>query len=399
MTGTGHELLERIIRAGTATDEEIDALIGDAGLDAVMDVLVDEVLFRCASPVNDIAVDIALDLTHGTGHRRVVFRIVQDGPVTVVDGGVGVVRRELRMTVAALLRRLFGRTELPRAGDFHDTFLPTRPDDLRELSGILAATSTASGTLLGGCTVPIIDLGARAVEHGSDKWASFHWYAAHYQKHLATYRDRPVRVLEIGIGGFTADLGGGSLRAWKEYFHRGMVYGIDLFDKSELDQQRLTTLVCDQGDARALEALAEQYGPFDIIIDDGSHENEHIRVSFDALFPHLRADGVYVIEDLQTAYFPRFGGSEGVSAGPNTSVGLLKRLVDDIHRGEQEPVPDGPRAMTTTDVIGVAVYRNIAFIEKGVNGENGLPGWMDDEAWIALGAIPPATDPHEEHVP
>ena len=142
---------------------------------------------------------------------------------------------------------------------------------------------------------------------------------------------------------------------------------------------------------RNREVLTAAGMPFEIIIiDDGSHENEHVRISFDVLFPYLRTGGLYVIEDMQTAYIPRFGGTAGGIAGPDTSIGLLKRLLDDMHHHEQEPKADGPPTITENQVVGVRVYRNIAFVEKGVNGEKGIPAWMDDEAWVALGAIPPA---------
>jgi demethylmacrocin O-methyltransferase len=384
------DLAGHLALVGFASDAEISVLVGEAGLDAVTRALVDEILFRCHEPVNPDPVDIALDITHGSERRRVVFRIVRDEPIEIVSGEKPVVRRELRMTAVDLVRRLFGRAEHRRIGDFHDSFLPERPDDLRDLPAIVGSTSLASGTLLSGCIVPRIDLGNLSVASGSDKWASFHWYTGHYEREFARYRDEPVRVLEIGIGGFDGGLGGGSLKMWKRYFHRGAIFGLDLFDKSALNEPRLTALTCDQGDADALVAMAEKYGPFDIIIDDGSHENEHVRISFDVLFPYLRTGGLYVIEDMQTAYIPRFGGTAGGIAGPDTSIGLLKRLLDDMHHHEQEPKADGPPTITENQVVGVRVYRNIAFVEKGVNGEKGIPAWMDDEAWVALGAIPPA---------
>ncbi|KOG32278.1 class I SAM-dependent methyltransferase [Streptomyces resistomycificus] len=389
---TESDLLDRVIQAGTASDAEMSGLLKDAGLEAVVRVLVDEVLFRCDEPVNAIPVDIALDITHETERRRVVFRIVRDRPMEIVGSEESVIRRELRMDVKDLLRRLFGHADHRRTGDFYDSFLPTRPDDLSELPAILAATNLASGTLLSGCTVRDVDLGALSVAYGSDKWASFHWYTAHYQSQFAAYRNQPVRLLEIGIGGFDGELGGSSLKMWKKYFHRGEIFGLDLFDKSALNQPRLTALVGDQGNAETLVAIAREHGPFDIVIDDGSHENEHVRVSFEALFPYVRSGGLYVIEDLQTSYFPRFGGTAGAEAGPDTSVGLLKRLLDDLHHQEQEPKSGEQPTVTQDGVVGVRVFRNIAFIEKGVNGEDGIPGWMDDEAWVALGAIPPTTD-------
>nr|AHA81984.1 Arm14 [uncultured bacterium] len=384
------DLADRLVLAGTASDGELSALLEEYGLDAVVGALGDEILFRCDPPVNPTPVDIALDITYGSQRRRVVFRIVRDRPVEIVDDDAPVIRRELRITVEALVRRLFGRAGQHGIGDFHDSFIPTRPDNLADLPVIVGSTTQASGTLLSGCAVPHDDLGKLAVAYGSDKWASFHWYTGHYEEQFAKYRDQPVRVLEIGIGGYAGDLGGGSLRMWKKYFHRGMIFGLDLFDKSALNQPRLTALTGDQADADTLTAIAERYGPFDIVIDDGSHENEHVRTSFDALFPYVRSGGLYVIEDMQTAYIPRFGGTAGPVAGPDTSIGLLKRLLDDIHHHEHEPKTGAPPTITQGQVVGVRVCRNIAFVEKGVNGEQGIPAWMDDEAWVALGAIPPA---------
>ena len=304
--------MERLVLAGTAPEAEFSALVKEAGLDAVVRILLDEVLFRCDEPVNRTPVHIALDLTHDGAHRRVVLRLVRDEPISVVDDESVPVQRELRMAAVDLVRRLFGPMGPPKVGDFHDTFLPARPDDLRDLTELVLATNQASGTLLSGCTTPHLDLGRLSLAYGSDKWASFHWYTAHYEEQFARYRDLPVRVLEIGIGGFDGELGGGSLQMWKRYFHRGLIYGLDLFDKSALNRPRLTALIGDQADAGALRAIAERYGPFDIVIDDGSHDNAHVRISFETLFPYVRSGGVYVIEDMQTAYIPRFGGSAGI---------------------------------------------------------------------------------------
>ncbi|WP_211336417.1 class I SAM-dependent methyltransferase [Nocardia tenerifensis] len=382
------ELMDRLLRAGTAADAEISLLVKEEGVDAVLDALVDEVLYRASVPANPEPVHIALDVTHDAEARRVVFRCVGGERIVRAEGEAPVeICRELGMTLTHLVRRIYGRPDQRRTGDFSDVFLPARPDDLSRLPGLVVATSLASGALMNGLTIPRDDLGALCSSSGSDKWASFHWYTGHYEREFAPYRDEPVRILEIGIGGFDGDLGGGSLRMWKRYFHRGQIFGLDLFDKSALNEPRLTALVCDQSDPAALAALAREHGPFDIVIDDGSHENQHVRISFDALFPFVRPGGLYVIEDMQTAYIPRMGGTEGPSAGPDTSIGLIKRLVDDLHYHEHSPAV--APTVTQRDVVGVRAYRNIAFVEKGTNGEVGIPPWMDDAAWAALGAHTP----------
>jgi len=122
--------------------------------------------------------------------------------------------------------------------------------------------------------------------------------------------------------------------------------------------------------------MAERYGPFDVVIDDGSHVNEHVRTSFRTLFPYLRDGGVYAIEDLWTAYCPGYGGDEGATAGSGTSIGMLKALLDDIHYQQHSGDTPAQPTFEQANVVGIHVYHNVAFIEKGVNAEGAMPAWI-----------------------
>ena len=46
------------------------------------------------------------------------------------------------------------------------------------------------------------------------------------------------------------------------------------------------------------EVKAKYHQPFDIIIDDGSHLDEHMWVTFLEIWPTLRPGGIYIIEDI-----------------------------------------------------------------------------------------------------
>jgi hypothetical protein len=382
-------LTERLVRAGTASDEEIDRLVRDEGLGAVVRALVEEVVFRCDVPVNVKPVNVALDIHHRDEQHPVVLRVHRGEPIHIVDEPDPVIWSRLAIGVPNLVRRLHGRAVHRRNGDFANSFLATSPypeSDFTELPEIVRSSGQATGTVMSGLTAYRGDLGSLAVRYESDKWASFHWYTPHYERHFAGMRDDPVRVLEIGVGGYENELGGGSLKMWKRYFHRGLIFGLDIFDKTDLSEPRLTVVVGDQNNPDDLIAVAKEHGPFDIIIDDGSHYAKHIRTSFDTLFANLNDGGVYVIEDLQTAYYPSFGGSAGEIAEPHTSIGLIKRLLDDLHHQEGEETIAGELTATQQSVTGIHAYHNIVFIEKGVNGEAGLPTWMNAAAWAALGA-------------
>ncbi len=54
----------------------------------------------------------------------------------------------------------------------------------------------------------------------------------------------------------------------------------------------------------------QQYGPFDLIIDDGSHLSAHMKASFEALYNTkcLKDGSVYVIEDTHAVVYHRWFG-------------------------------------------------------------------------------------------
>ena len=116
-----------------------------------------------------------------------------------------------------------------------------------------------------------------------------------------------------------------------------------------------------------------EHGPFDIVIDDGSHVNRHVHHSFRTLWPHLAPGGLYVVEDLQTSYWPSWGGHP--DATPPTSMGLLKSFVDGLNRAEVGD-PRGEGTYLERNISGISFHHNIAFVEKGLNAEEGGPAFL-----------------------
>jgi hypothetical protein len=201
-----------------------------------------------------------------------------------------------------------------------------------------------------------------------------HSYTGPYEQHLARFRHRPITLLEIGVGGYAdATRGGASLRMWKAYFPLGNIVGLDIEDKSQFAEDRVTILQGSQADVPFLERVGAQFGPFDIVIDDGSHRCGHVITTFGALFPHVKSDGVYVVEDLQTSYWERYGGSSRPNTA-GTSMTMLQRLTDGLNYAEFD-IPNYKPAYSDQWIKSLSFYHNIAFIEKGPNLErsNMLP--------------------------
>jgi hypothetical protein len=223
------------------------------------------------------------------------------------------------------------------------------------------------------------DLVFLARHFGTDKWGR-HWYAPHYQRHLAPLRRRAITLLEIGVGGYQDPRAGGeSLRMWKAWFPRARVFGLDLFDKSALQEDRIRIFQGSQDDPAVIERVVAETGPLDVVIDDGSHHNAHVRRTFELLFPHLREGGIYAVEDLQTSYWPRFGGSLDPEA-PHTSMTAFKRLADGLNHAER--IGHQPTFLDR-NVRAVHFYHNLVFVERGPNDEesnilreNVAPDWI-----------------------
>ena len=206
-----------------------------------------------------------------------------------------------------------------------------------------------------------------ALKHGTDKKSIFggHGYVKHYQRYFSSIRRKKVKILEIGIGGYSdPKAGGGSLRMWGEYFPRGMIYGIDLQDKRCIASTRIKVFTGSQNDLTFLKKVAAEIGQIDIVIDDGSHINEHVITSFHTLFPYLADGGIYAIEDVQSSYLPQFGGNWENLDVRTTTMGMVKTLVDGIN---YKYIPNRAPTYFDENIASIHFYPNIAFIFKGKN--------------------------------
>jgi hypothetical protein len=192
-------------------------------------------------------------------------------------------------------------------------------------------------------------------------------YGPNYVRHFAPLRRKRLNLLEIGIGGYdNPRAGGASLRLWKAYFPRANVFGIDLSARSVHEQRRIKTFQGDQGDPAFLRSVAERVGSFDIVIDDGSHLNDHVILGFQTLFPYLSPSGLYVVEDTQTSYWAGMGGDTLDKNNPKTTMGFFKALVDGLNHAEYELDRYKPTVYDKS-IVGISFYHNMVFVQKGDN--------------------------------
>ena len=170
-----------------------------------------------------------------------------------------------------------------------------------------------------------------AEKYRSDKCPSIHHtYTPFYYELL---KNVPVTsMLEIGIGSpstmpntpnYVAAAG---LRMWADFFPNAEVFGIDIYDDCLVGDEvpRVHTYICPQNDIFKLTRFAVQHGPFDLIVDDGSHDKDHQVLSANVLLPFLNKGGIYIIEDLE---FPdyvseRLAVAQERYTGPRVGCGV-----------------------------------------------------------------------------
>ncbi len=136
-------------------------------------------------------------------------------------------------------------------------------------------------------------------ENTSDKWE--HYFAI-YDHLLAGLYGEKINYLEIGV-----QKGGGLETARLLFAPGSRLVGLDVDAKCKgLEASGIADriFVGSQSEEATLKALTAYCPEFDVILDDGSHIQEHMIISFIKLFPSLAEGGVYIIEDTHTCYSP-----------------------------------------------------------------------------------------------
>ncbi len=203
-----------------------------------------------------------------------------------------------------------------------------------------------------GYTGPLLKIFAENAGPVVHKW---HHYIPLYDRYFSRFRGRPVRFLEIGVAH------GGSLQLWRNYFGpEAVIYGIDINEAcAKFNGQSGQVRIGSQADPKFLQSVVAEMDGIDVVLDDGSHQMDHIRASLKSLFPLLADGGTYMIEDLHTAYWEGFGGG---LKNPSNFFHEVRRMIDDMHHWyHKEPEHDAERS---AHISGIHVHDSIVVIDK-----------------------------------
>ncbi len=205
------------------------------------------------------------------------------------------------------------------------------------------------------------------------KW---HSYFDVYHRYFQRFRDVPVNFMEVGVQS------GGSLGMWRSYFRHpnSRFYGVDINPYCKLFEEYypgVTIFIGSQSNRTFLRDVVSRTPKMDIILDDAGHTMIQQIVGLEELYNHVKDGGIYMVEDVATSYWPRFGGALDTAQHTETFISYAKRLVDRMYYGylnyrghaytseaRARLQGHGPSNFTE-NTLSVAFYDQIVVFERG----------------------------------
>lgn len=171
-----------------------------------------------------------------------------------------------------------------------------------------------------------------------------HGYLRWYDRHLGHRRGEAIRILEIGYQR------GYGLLTFCDGFPSAEVYGIDRDPLPDAAWGLATVAQLDAANPAAADRFYGSAGgrPFDVVVDDASHQTDQQLALLRLWWPRVAPGGVYVVEDVGCAFEPYYGG--GADGGD-----LVRDLLE---RGR------GALRGSEPGLAGVSLHRGIAFLER-----------------------------------
>jgi cephalosporin hydroxylase len=144
-------------------------------------------------------------------------------------------------------------------------------------------------------------------------YSECHNYTSVYESIITSTESK--KILEIGL-----DTGASTLM-WQRYNPNIKNIVIDIttqrlkreYISEFITNKNITIELGDQSDDDFLNKIGQLHGPFDYIVDDGSHNQQHIQISFSVLFKYLNSKGYYFIEDLHVHNSKKYSKIQGDS--------------------------------------------------------------------------------------
>jgi cephalosporin hydroxylase len=185
-----------------------------------------------------------------------------------------------------------------------------------------------------------------------------------YERHLSRFRGKNLVMLEIGV------FGGGSLDMWRAYLGpEAKIIGIDINPEcKQYDSDGIEIFIGSQDDSTLIDKILKKYPNISIVLDDGSHVMQHMSASFELLYDHLDQNGVYIVEDTHTCYWPEY---QGGLRQENSFIENVKNKIDELNAVHTRSAVAVSKFTKSTDSI--CIYDSIVVFEKRPQGIRQAP--------------------------
>jgi len=143
-----------------------------------------------------------------------------------------------------------------------------------------------------------------------------------YDELLSKYKNRPITFVEIGV------LNGGSLFMWRKFFGPdARIIGIDINPVARRwAADGFEIYIGSQSDGAFWDNFFSSVGDVDVVLDDGGHTNEQQIITAQKCIPHIKDNGMLVVEDVHASYLPSFGNPSKYSF-----INYVKFLIDGVN--------------------------------------------------------------------
>ena len=139
----------------------------------------------------------------------------------------------------------------------------------------------------------------KQTNNDSDKERTHTYISNFYNKKFESFRDKQIKILEIGI------LQGHSLKLWEQYFPQAEIFGVDIQNIIEHSFSDRVKIIFDNAySLDFIKKIEEAFGKFDIIIDDGPHTIEtqqFFLMNYQSLLKD--SDSIIILEDVYSKAF------------------------------------------------------------------------------------------------
>ncbi|VDM24752.1 unnamed protein product [Toxocara canis] len=119
--------------------------------------------------------------------------------------------------------------------------------------------------------------------------------------------------------------------------------------------------------SKLIKKVCEDYGPFDVVVDEVSHINRDTVTAFSLIWNCMKFESIYILEDKQSSQWRRTSSSVG-SETNRTAINFFRSLIDEQNFAEiQKYGVPFESSSYAKELAGIYFHPDLIVIEKGNN--------------------------------